>query len=105
LIDALQMTRHDIGAGLYAPLRVRIHESRERHTCIERDRPSSLLRPFGNADIDAVAAELDRKLECLILAASGEQSSADGDLITARVFKSPRERVFKAWTDAERLAR
>ena len=42
---ALQMTQHDIRASLYAPLRVLIYENEEGKTCVEYDRPSSLVRP------------------------------------------------------------
>lgn len=70
---ALQMTRHEIGAALYAPLRVLIYESDGGSTSIEYDQPSSLLSPFGNADVSAVAVELDKKLENLISGASGDR--------------------------------
>src|SRR5205823_14163137 len=62
-VFALQMTRHDIRASLYAPLRVLIYENEAGQTCVEYDRPSSLFGQVGNAEIDAVAAMLDRKLE------------------------------------------
>ena len=65
---ALQMTQHDIRAGLYAPLRVLIYESDEGKTCVEYDRPSSLFGQFGNDRIDPAAAMLDRKLEALVSA-------------------------------------
>ena len=66
---ALQMTQHDIRASLYAPLRVLLYESEEGKTCLEYDRPSSLFGQFGNAEIDAVAAMLDKKLGALAAAA------------------------------------
>jgi len=66
---ALQMTQHDIRASLYAPLRVLLFENEEGKTCIEYDKPSSLFGQFGNAEIDAVAAMLDRKLEALVAGA------------------------------------
>ena len=66
---ALQMTRHDIRASLYAPLRVLLYENEAGKTCVEYDRPTSLFGQFGNAEIDAVAAMLDRKLEALAAAA------------------------------------
>ena len=67
-VFALQMTRHDIRASLYAPLRVLIYENEDGKTCIEYDKPSSLFGQFGNAEIDAIAAMLDRKLETLVSA-------------------------------------
>jgi uncharacterized protein (DUF302 family) len=63
---ALQMTQHDIQASLYAPLRVLIYENADGKTRIEYDKPSSLFGQFGNAEIDAVAAMLDKKLEALV---------------------------------------
>jgi uncharacterized protein (DUF302 family) len=63
---ALQMTQHDIRAGLYAPLRVLIYENEEGKTCVEYDKPSSLFGQFGNAKVTDVAKTLDRKLEQLV---------------------------------------
>jgi uncharacterized protein (DUF302 family) len=67
---AVEMTRHAIGAALYAPLRVLLYEDGEGTTCVEYDLPSSLFGQFGNEDVDRVAESLDRKLETLIAAAS-----------------------------------
>jgi uncharacterized protein (DUF302 family) len=64
---ALQMTRHDVRAALYAPLRVLLYEE-EGRTCVEYDRPSSLLGQFGDDRISPTAAMLDRKLEALVSA-------------------------------------
>jgi uncharacterized protein (DUF302 family) len=60
---AVRMTQHDIRAGLYAPLRVLLYENDEGKTCLEYDKPSSLIGQFGNAEVTAVATTLDRKLE------------------------------------------
>jgi uncharacterized protein (DUF302 family) len=68
---ALQMTRHDIRAGLYAPLRVLLYEDERGRTCLEYDKPSSLFGQFNGDRIAPVAATLDRKLEALIAAAVG----------------------------------
>jgi uncharacterized protein (DUF302 family) len=48
------------------PLRVLLYENAEGKTCIEYDKPSSLFGQFGTAEIDAVAAMLDKKLETLV---------------------------------------
>jgi uncharacterized protein (DUF302 family) len=66
---ALQMTRHDIRAGLYAPLRVLIYEDVAGQTYVEYDRPSSLFGQFGDDRISPTAAMLDKKLEALVAAA------------------------------------
>jgi uncharacterized protein (DUF302 family) len=66
---ALQMTQHDIRAGLYAPLRVLLSEDEQGRTCLEYDKPSSLFGQFNDARIAPVAAMLDRNLEALVAAA------------------------------------
>lgn len=63
---AIQMTRHDIRAGLYVPFNVLIYEFSENSIRIEFDRPSSLLGIFANAEVDKIARELDVKLEKVI---------------------------------------
>ena len=67
---AIEMTRHAIGAGLYAPLRVLIYESEDGKTCVEYDLPSSLFGQFGDEHVDRMAASLDRKLDDLLEAAA-----------------------------------
>jgi uncharacterized protein (DUF302 family) len=66
---ALQMTQHDIRAGLYAPLRMLLYENDEGRTCVEYDKPSSLFGQFSDDRISTTAATLDRKLEALVTAA------------------------------------
>lgn len=66
---AAQMTRLDLRAALYAPLRVVIYEAGER-VYLEYDLPSSLLGLLGNPQIDAIASDLDRKLADVIAIAS-----------------------------------
>jgi len=67
---AIEMTRHAIGAALYAPLRVLIYEAEGGETSVEYDLPSSLFGQFGDEHVDRVAESLDRKLEALIAAAA-----------------------------------
>jgi uncharacterized protein (DUF302 family) len=62
---AVEMTRHAIGASLYAPLRVLIYEADDGKTCIEYDRPSSLFGQFADERVGPMAAALDHKLEDL----------------------------------------
>jgi uncharacterized protein (DUF302 family) len=57
---ALEMTRHAIGAALYAPLRVLIYEEGGK-TYLEYDRPSSQFGQCGDARVDEMATSLDRK--------------------------------------------
>jgi uncharacterized protein (DUF302 family) len=67
---AVEMTRHALGAGLYAPLRVLIYEADDGKTCIEYDKPSSLFGQFGDEQVNRVAVELDQKLEDLAATAT-----------------------------------
>jgi uncharacterized protein (DUF302 family) len=62
---ALQMTKKDIRAGLYAPLRVYIREDGKK-SIVEYDLPSTLFGQFQNADVDRVARMLDEKLAAAI---------------------------------------
>ena len=68
---AIQMTQHNLAAGLYAPLRVLVYEDDRGRTCLEYDEPSSLFGQFNDDRIVSVASLLDRKLEDLIAAAVG----------------------------------
>ena len=68
---AIQMTQHNLAAGLYAPLRVLVYEDDRGRTCLEYDEPSSLFGQFNDDRITTVASLLDRKLEDLIAAAVG----------------------------------
>ena len=63
---AAEMTRHNLAAGLYAPLRVLIYEDDRGRTCLEYDEPSSLVGQFHDDRIASVATTFDRKLEELV---------------------------------------
>jgi uncharacterized protein (DUF302 family) len=67
---AVEMTRHAIGAALYAPLRVLIYETEDGSTCIAYDRPSSIFGQFGDSRVSPMAVALDQKLEDLAAAAT-----------------------------------
>jgi uncharacterized protein (DUF302 family) len=68
---AIEMTRHDLGAGLYAPLRVLISETEAGGSRLEYDLPSSLFGRLGDDRIIPVARMLDRKLEEISARACG----------------------------------
>ena len=68
---AIEMTRHALGAGLHAPLRVLISEDEAGRTCVDYDLPSSLFGRLGDGRITQVARTLDRKLGDLIALATG----------------------------------
>ncbi len=63
---AASMTRHDIRAGLYAPLRMLVYEADDHSTHVEFDMPSSLFGQFNDPEVTAVARSLDNKLLNLI---------------------------------------
>jgi uncharacterized protein (DUF302 family) len=66
---AVQMTRKNIGAALYAPLSLVVYETDDGKTAAFYDRPSSLFGQFHDPDIDKVGAALDVKLRTLLAAA------------------------------------
>lgn len=63
---ASQMTQYDLRVGLYVPLRVLLYENEYGQTCIEYDKPSSLLGQFGDDRVTSTAIMLDQKLENLV---------------------------------------
>lgn len=62
-LTASRMTRHELSAGLYAPIRVLLSESENGVVAFEYDRPVSVFGQFGNAEVNLVALELDRQLQ------------------------------------------
>ncbi|RFZ90939.1 DUF302 domain-containing protein [Mucilaginibacter conchicola] len=63
---AFSMTRHDIRAALYAPLRVLVYTDGQNRTTIEYDKPSDLFGQFGIPQITEVGLGLDQKVEKLV---------------------------------------
>jgi uncharacterized protein (DUF302 family) len=63
---AMQMTQHDVRAGLYVPLSILIYENTDGKVIADYDLPTSILGQFGNKDIDVIAAKLNQKLFNLI---------------------------------------
>ena len=71
VLVSTQMTRHELAAGLYAPLRIVVYENMTGTATVEYDRPSTLFGQYGNRNVDTVAQELDQKIfDALIKAAS-----------------------------------
>jgi uncharacterized protein (DUF302 family) len=62
---ALEMTQHDIAAGLYAPLRMLVYAN-AAGTAIEYDQPSTLFGGAGNEAVRQAALPLDDKMEALV---------------------------------------
>ncbi len=74
-LTATRMTRHQLPASLYAPLRVVLYENEAGHAVFEYDRPSSLFGQFEDERVATVARELDASLERVLAQAlhSGEE--------------------------------
>jgi hypothetical protein len=66
---AIQMSEHEVRAGLYVPLRLFAESIASDRVRITYDLPSSLMAPFGSADVNRVARDLDGKVERLLSAA------------------------------------
>jgi uncharacterized protein (DUF302 family) len=67
---AIQMTRKNQDAALYAPLIVLVYEPGPGAVKVEYDLPSSSFGQFRDPDIDQVAASLDARLHTLIVKAA-----------------------------------
>lgn len=65
-LTAARMTKHQLSAALYAPIRTLLRESVEGGVAFEYDRPVSVFGQFKNAEVDAVADELDRHLQAVL---------------------------------------
>jgi uncharacterized protein (DUF302 family) len=70
-LTATEMTRHQLPAALYAPLRVLLYENEAGRAVFEYDRPSSLFGQFGDKRVTAVARELDASLVGVLVKAAG----------------------------------
>ena len=67
---ASKMARHQISAGLYAPIRVLLREDSGGVVAFEYDRPVSTFGQFGDNDVDIVARQLDQDLQSALEAAA-----------------------------------
>jgi len=70
-ITASKMTRHNLGAAIYAPLRVALFETEAGDVVFEYDKPSTLFGQFGDEKITEVARYLDRELEAALVKVAG----------------------------------
>jgi hypothetical protein len=81
---ATSMTRHEIRAALYAPLRVLVFEPEAGRTIVEYDQPSSQFGHFGSDDLTTVALEDDAGLEWVLPQAAELSLKSDSrDMPTA----------------------
>ncbi|WP_258608437.1 hypothetical protein [Mesorhizobium sp. AR10] len=65
------MTRHNLGAALYAPLRVALFETEAGEVVFEYDKPSTLFGQLEDERITEVGLYLDRELEAALMKAAG----------------------------------
>jgi hypothetical protein len=69
-ITASLMTRHQLAAAQYAPIRVVLYENDAGHAVFEYDRPSSLFGQFDDEQVNVVARGLDAALARALLGAA-----------------------------------
>jgi uncharacterized protein (DUF302 family) len=63
---AVEMTKEDLRAGEYAPLRICVYVGEDQLTHVDYDLPSTIFGRFESPQVDKVAKSLDQKLEALI---------------------------------------
>jgi uncharacterized protein (DUF302 family) len=65
-LTASMMTRHQLPAALYAPLRVLLFEDEQGRGIFEYDRPSSFFSQYGDERVTEVGRYLDATLEAVL---------------------------------------
>jgi hypothetical protein len=60
------MTRYQLSAALYAPLRVVLFEDEQGKGVFEYDKPSSLFGQYGDDRVTEVGRDLDVALEAAL---------------------------------------
>jgi len=65
-LTASKMTRHQLPAALYAPLRVVLFEDEQGRGIFEYDRPSSFFSQYGEEGVTEVGRYLDATLEAVL---------------------------------------
>jgi len=65
-LTASKMTRYQLPAALYAPLRVVLFEDEQGRGIFEYDKPSSLFGQYGDERVTAVGRYLDAALESVL---------------------------------------
>ena len=56
---AVRMLKASIPAGIEAPIRIYLYENADGTATLTYKKPSDVFRPYGSADLDKMAAELD----------------------------------------------
>jgi uncharacterized protein (DUF302 family) len=65
-LTASKMTRHQLAAALYAPLRVVLFEDEQGRGIFEYDKPSSFFGQYGDERVTEVGRYLDVTLEAVL---------------------------------------
>jgi uncharacterized protein (DUF302 family) len=65
-LTASKMSRHQLPAALYAPLRVVLFEDEQGRAIFEYDKPSSLFSQYGDERVTEVGRYLDAALEAAL---------------------------------------
>ena len=69
-VTASLMTRHQLAAALYPPIRVVLYENDAGHGVFEYDQPATPFGQFGDERVTAVARGLDAALARALLGAA-----------------------------------
>ena len=69
-LTASKMTRHQLAACLYAPLRVALFDDEQGKAVFEYDKPSSFFGQYGDDRVTEVGRYLDSALESVLIAAA-----------------------------------
>ena len=70
-LTASKMTRHQLPAALYAPLRVVLYEDGKGRGIFEYDKPSCFFGQFGDERVTQAGRYLDETLHATLLRAAG----------------------------------
>lgn len=68
---AVRMLEASVPAGIEAPVRLYVTEDRDGTATLSYRQPSALFRPYGNIQLDGLAAELDGILARIASDAAG----------------------------------
>lgn len=69
-LTASKMTRQQLSASLYAPIRVLLREDNRGGIAFEYDRPASIFGQFCDKELDLIARQLDQDLQAALEAAA-----------------------------------
>ena len=63
---AVRMLAADVEAGFEAPIRLYIYENADGSATLSYVKPSTVFKPYQNAQLDEMAAELDALVEAIV---------------------------------------